>query len=271
LCDRFVYHPGHKGVELRKFAFYLLFCSLFSVTFAIPAEAEIQALWEKYSSVVSETEELRIERQDPGKIIGELPEKSRKLFFADWPYRGITFEIFFSQKKELGRWIYGIALFNRDIDRSISLERFERGCQGFHYSISQIVNWANAVLKGELKFNTNEEFILLCSLMHDGAISIVNGKWVAMGRIKHILGATGSIKRDLKLNLNHERIHIIWDNDPNFKEKYIKKWNKLPEKNKEQIFQKFKDYDRTNINQIIEEWAVYDNESDFEFTRIKTN
>jgi hypothetical protein len=267
----FHYHSGHKGIELRNLAFYLLFCCLFSVTFTITAEAEIQALWEKYYPRHSETEEQRIENQYPGKIIGKWPEKPEKLFFTDWSYRGTTYEILFSQKKELGRSIYGIALFARDIDRSITLERFERGGQGFHYSISQVVNWANAVLKGELKLNTNEEFNLLCSLMHHGAISIIKGKWVATDRIKHILGATAGLKRDLKINLNHERIHVIWDEDPNFKDKYIKKWNKLPEKNKEQILQNFKNYDRTNINQIIEEWAVYDNESDFELTRIKTN
>ena len=231
----------------------------------------MKSLWEKYYSVHSEMEEPRIENQYPGKIIGEWPEKPRKLFFTDWSNRGTTYEILFSNKKELGRSIYGIALFTRDIDRSIRLERFERGCQGFHYSISQVVNWANAVLNGKLKLDTNEEFSLLYFLMHDGAISIVRSKWVATGRIKHILGATTSLKRDLKLNLNHERVHIVWDEDLNFREKYKKKWNKLPEKNKKQILQNLKNYDRTNIKQIIEEWAVYNNESDFELTRIKTN
>jgi len=247
---------------LKKLVIYFLICSLFSITFSISAGAEIQGLWEKYSTLPNETEKAPESHQYPGRIIGEWPEKPGRLYFADWPYRGKTYEVFFSQKRELGRMIYGLALFARDIDRSITLQKFEKGAQGFHYSIAQVVNWANVVLQGKLKFNTKEEFILLYWLMEDEAISLVGGKWAETGRIKHILGVTPGRKRSLKLNLNHERVHVIWDEEPTFQEKYTKKWNKLSESKTEEILKDFKSYDQTNIIQIIEEWAVRQNESD---------
>jgi hypothetical protein len=246
---------------LRKIAFYFLLGIIFSITFTLTVEAEIQALWEKYAALLNQTEEASVAHQYSGRIIGEWTEKPERMFFANWPYRGITYEMYFAQKKELGRKIYGLALFTKDIDRSINLEKFEKGAQGFHYSISQVVNWANAVLQGELQFNTNEEFILLYQLMEDEAISLVSGNWASTGRIKHILGVTPGRKRSLKLNLNHERIHVIWDEDPAFREKHTTRWNKLPESKQDEILKDFKNYDQTNINQIIEEWAVRQNES----------
>jgi hypothetical protein len=258
----FHYHPKRKGIELKKFAIYFLFCSLLTITFTISAEAEIQALWEKYAAVLNQTEESQSALQYPGRIVGSWPEKPERMFFANWPFRGLTYEIFFSQKRELARMIFGLALFTKDIDSSISLEKFEKGAQGFHYSISQVVSWANTVLQGELKFNTNEEFVLLYWLMEDEAISLDSGKWAATGRIKHILGVTPGRKRSLKVNLNHERFHVIWDEDLTFREKYTQKWNMLSEIKKEEILKEFKNYDQTNINQIIEEWAVRQNESD---------
>jgi hypothetical protein len=257
----FYFHPEHKGIELKKLAFTFLICSLFSLTFCLSAEAEIQGLWEKYSVLPNETKKAPASLQYPGRIIGDWSEKPAKLYFANWPYRGTTYEIFFSQKRELGRMIYGLALLERDIDKSIALQKFEKGAQGFHYSISQVVNWANTVLEGKLKFNTNEEFVLLYWLMEDKAISLVDGMWAPTGRIKHILGVTPGRKRSLELNLNHERIHVIWDEDPAFQEKYTNKWNKLTEGKRAEILKGFKNYDRANINQIIEEWAVRQNES----------
>jgi len=247
---------------LKKFSSYFFICCLISIILCISSEAEIQGLWEKYSLLPNETEKATVSHQYPGRIIGEWPEKPGRLYFANWPYRGKTYEIFFSHKRELGRGIYGIALFTRDIDRAITLQKFEKGAQGFHYSISQVVDWANAVLQSKLKFNTNEEFVLLYWLVEEKAITLVGGKWEPTGRIKHILGVTPGRKRSLKVNLNHERLHVIWDEDPAFREKYTDKWNKLTKVKREGILKDFKNYDQTNINQIIEEWAVRQNESD---------
>lgn len=246
---------------MKKSIYYIFVGLLISVTVTITTKAEIQGLWHKYSGIQIETEDPNDDHRYPGRIIGHWTERPEKIFYTNWPYRGTTYEMYFARKNKLGRAIYGIALFVKDIDPSITLSRFERGAQGFHYSIEQVINWANVVLQGNMKFNTNEEFILLYWLMEEDGISIDQGRWTSTGKIKHLLGIAPGRKRSLKLNLNHERYHVIWDEDTAFRQKYTTEWNQLSEDKRNDILEGLKGYDKSNIKQIIEEWAVRQNES----------
>lgn len=196
----------------------------------------------------------------PGLIVGEWPERPDALFCEDWPFRTTTYEIFFASKKLVGRTIYGLALFTRDLDPNVSLERFEKGAGGFHYNIGQIVEWANAVDENRQKVYTLEERRFFEKLLQDGVLRKEDGKVVSTGLIAHVLGVAPLKNRNLELNLSQERTHVMWDEDPSFRQHYIDKWKTLSDADKEEVYKELKGYNRENEAQIIEEWAVYQNE-----------
>ena len=197
----------------------------------------------------------------PGYIAGEWAEKPDDLFCEAWPYRAKTYEIFFPTKKDIARAIYGLALFTRDLKPSVTLERFERGAGGFHYSIDQIAGWANAVMSGSQKVYTEEEQDFLDRLLADRVLLKVNGRYVSIGLVNHVLGVAPMKKRSLVLNLNHERTHVMWDEDPSFKERSIAGWRSLSQEEKDAVYNQLKGYSKENELQIIEEWAVRKNEA----------
>lgn len=197
----------------------------------------------------------------PGYIVsGAWNEKPERLFCTPWPYRHVTYEIFYPDSQALGRAIYGMALFTKDLDPSVTLERFEKGAGGFRYSMEQITAWANAVLDNRQPMYTQEEQIFMDKLVQDRLMLKVNGRYVSLGVVRHVLGAAPKVKRSLALNLTHERTHVIWEEDPQFRNTWIKKWQALTPEEKQAVYKDLKGYNQEKESEIIKEWAVRLNE-----------
>jgi hypothetical protein len=228
---------------------------------------DIERLFKKYKSILDDYKapvppsSAIKDTECPGYIVGNWAQPPQDLFCQKWPYRRDTYEIYFSEKKEIARAIYGLALFTKDLDRSVTLERFERGAGGFHYSIGQMTSWANAVLQGVQPTYTEEEKALLDKLVADYVLIRVNGRYVSIGLVAHVLGVAPQKKRSLSLNLNHERLHVMWDEDPNFRDTAIQKWRSMSEDEKQAVYKNLKGYNPENEMQIIEEWAVRQHEN----------
>ena len=225
---------------------------------------DIERLYKKYENLLDKykvpSPPAVKNTECPGWITGNWAEPPQDLFCQKWPYRRDTYEIFFSEKKEIARAIYGLALFTKDLDRSVTLERFERGAGGFHYSIGQMTSWANAVLQGVQPLYTDEEKALLDKLVADYVLVRVNGRYVSIGLVAHVLGVAPQKKRSLSLNLNHERLHVLWDENSKFRETAIQKWRGMTDTEKQAVYKKLKGYNPENEMQIIEEWAVRQHE-----------
>jgi|APSaa5957512622_1039677.scaffolds.fasta_scaffold16762_1 hypothetical protein len=195
-------------------------------------------------------------KEYPGWIAGEWTLKTRTLFFNNWPYRKSTYEILFPSKSRLAELIYSLACFTKDLDKSISLARFKRGAQGFHYSVDQLVLWANSFIKHQESPSGTDAKSLLEKLSNDQIlVQSING-YESTGKILHIIGAAPGKKRSLELNLNHERWHVKWDEDVRFRELSLRKWQALPTAEKNNVFRSFPGYNHERKMQIIEEWAV---------------
>jgi len=196
----------------------------------------------------------------PGWIIGKWKSRQDDLFFHNWRYRKITYEILFPSKSSLAELIYSLACYTKDLDESVSLERFKRGAQGFHYSVEQLVQWANSLVKNQESLSKIDDRILLQKLLDDQVLVKSTNGYKDTGKILHLIGAAPGKKRGLALNLNHERWHIIWDEDIEFRELCLRKWQNLPNDQKSAVFRSFPGYNHANKMLIIEEWAVKEKE-----------
>ena len=193
----------------------------------------------------------------PGWLAGNWPSPPRDLSCRPWPYRGVTYEIQSSSQVLIARSVYGLARFAGDLDNSVTLERFERGVGGFHYGVDQVAAWANAVRDGRQGLHTEEERDLLKRLAADRVIVDQDGAWAPGGSIRHVLGATATKSRSLELNREHERIHVMWDEDADFRERAIAAWGALSDDEKHEVYKRLKGYNPAVEMQIIEEWAVF--------------
>lgn len=198
----------------------------------------------------------------PGIIAEGWTTPPNELFHEKWPYRAVTYELYFPTTASLGRTVYGLAIFTKDLKPSVTLERFEKGAGGFHYSIGQLVDWANAVAEGRQQTYTREEDAFLARLVRDKVMIKVNGRYRDIGMVRHVLGVTPQKKRSVKLNADHERLHVLWDEDREFREKHIKLWQGLSREEKDVVIRGLKGYNPENEMQMIEEWSVRQNESD---------
>lgn len=197
----------------------------------------------------------------PGWLMGEWYVHPPNQFQDRWPHRARTYEIMSAEGTVLAHMIYGIALFTKDISPSVTQDAFKAGVQGFHYSTQQISEWANLVLRKEFVSYDQEESVFLDKLVSDGVLTKSTAGFSTTGVITHVLGAAPGKKRDFALNLNHERLHVMWDEDAQFRQRSIEKWQSLSEAEKEAAYQGLKGYDRSNEDEIIEEWAVRENEN----------
>ena len=277
-----LFEPLSPFILKLKFLFLLAFAVILGVCLAIGGQAaplwaasgpsvtssapDIERLYNKYKSVLDQYKaptppEAVKDAECPGWIVGTWAEAPKDLFCQKWPYRRTTYEIYFAEKKEIARAIYGLALFTKDLDPSVTLERFERGAGGFHYSIGQITSWANAVLQGVQPTYTDEEKALLEKLVADYILIRINGRYVSIGLAAHVLGVAPQTKRSLSLNLNHERLHVMWDEAPEFREAAIAKWRTMSDTEKQTVYSSLKGYNPENEMQIIEEWAVRQHEN----------
>ena len=223
-------------------------------------EPDFKALFERYWEL---RQGQAVGGEDPGRpgfIAGGWTSPPRELFREKWPFRATTYELFFPDSKSIARVVYGLALFARDLDPSVSLERFERGAGGFHYRVDQVAHWAEAVRTGEWKTYTREEREFLERLLRDRVIMEKDGRIVVGNRVTHVLGAAPQKKRTLHLNLTHERTHVLWDEDRTFQKRHIDEWRNLTEEDRKAVYTRLKGYDPSNEMQIIEEWSVRKNE-----------
>ncbi|WP_139786830.1 hypothetical protein [Desulfamplus magnetovallimortis] len=228
-------------------------------------KSNVENLFHRYSRLISSSTVDGSANCDdykrfPGSILGQWDSAPKSLFFHNWKYRQETYEMLFATKADLAESIYSIALHTKDLDSTVSLSRFKRGAQGFHYSISQVVSWANSFARIPQKshFAGSERFLSL--LIEEKIVIRFSERFRAFGKVSHIIGAAPGIRRSLEKNLNHERWHVTWDHDVLFKNFYISKWCALSESEKESITKSFTGYNQDFESQIIEEWAVKQNE-----------
>ena len=126
---------------------------------------------------------------------------------------------------------------------------------GCHYSLEQVCAWLNDAFTQQ-KTLTAEESALVGLLLQDGVLSVVNGRWQAGGHVRHVLAAAPGKKRDFAKNLRHERLHVYWDEDAAFRERETAAWAGLSEAERQKQRDRLKNYNQSNEQQLIEEWAV---------------
>jgi hypothetical protein len=226
---------------------------------AIPLSKEdaIRKQWEYYiqKALVAETE-LR-----PGRTIGNDTAIAGFMEKSGWRHRATSYELYFSSSRELARSIHGLALASGDIDKTMPLERFEKGVRGFHYTMDQLCRWIDAVLCGDLPTQTSEERRFILWLVEDRVVKVINGKAVPAGTIHHVLGASPGKKRSFAATLMHERLHVLWDEDPAFADNAKKKWAALTDAEKADIRKTLAAYAQSNEAQLMEEWTIYQAEN----------
>lgn len=238
----------------------LILTQVLALAVAPPAQAHIDMLFEKYHSMYEEQRGPVIYR---GRIIGDWPEQPENLFYQNWPARSSTYEILSAESGDIAGLIYGLALFVKDLDPSVDLERFKRGAQGFHYSAQQLADWGNAVLSGQFQFKSDREVVFISWLLQDGVLTMKDGMFAPSGKVDHVLGAAPGKKRSITLNLDHERLHVMWDEDQAFQKERMDLWNGMSPEEQEEVLATYekKGYDRSNVENIIEEWSVRANEA----------
>lgn len=224
------------------------------------AEVLLSDLWSKYNSIDNENS-VKTNVKHPGRVIGQELGEGISSFNYVWKYRDSVYEIHFEDSKLLAKSIYGLALHSGDIDESLPKNKFINGVLGFHYSIDQVCSWLNdPKLKASDYDNFNRDFIEF--LINDKIIIKKNNKYVQSGIISHVLGASASKKRSFDKNLNHERLHVYWDMDSEFRNSWKNKWTELTEDRQKEIKNKLKNYNSKNVSQLIEEWAIKSAESE---------
>ena len=255
---------------LLAFLIILLICTQGVADVAVTVEKpslHIQRLFKKYLLVNDKTAvEFQVADNSghfvgfPGWIVGKCKINPDGLFFENWRYRNTTYEIYFFTKAKLAQMIYDLAIFSKDLDKSVSLARFKKGAQGFHYSTEQVVTWANVLSERQQNIASADAKAFLEKLHNDKVLFKSEGSYSATGRIQHIIGAAPGKKRRLALNLNHERWHVMWDENSQFRELYLGKWQSLSDSQKKTLLQGFIGYNQEREMQIVEEWAVKKNE-----------
>ena len=228
----------------------LLVCSI-SIRADIIDEKEdiIENLWNKYLHQAQTNNKQKTAKIY--RVIGEENDEINKLIAYEWQYENITYQLFYDNQASLGDDIYYLAIFTKDITNEMTIERFRKGVQGYHYGIDQVCEWANSY-----KINENIENQLIKRLIEDNILISKEETYESTGKVKHILGVAYTGKRPMKSILQHEIIHILWDEDPSIQIKYTEIWNKMSDEEKNQVVNNLKGYSREKESQLIEEWAV---------------
>lgn len=197
----------------------------------------------------------------PGRTVGDDGALSAFMKRSAWRYRAASYEMYFASSPVLARSIYGLAIQSGDVDRTMPLERFEKGVRGFHYSATQVCAWINAVLAEQTPIYTAEERRLILWLLKDGVVNILEGVAVPGASLHHVLGAAPGKKRTFEAALRHERLHVLWDEDPGFAAASRAQWAALSEPEKQAARKRLAAYAQSNEAQLIEEWAAAQAES----------
>lgn len=189
----------------------------------------------------------------PGMIYGNEQGEGESSFNFAWPYRHIAFEMHIQDQKQLSAMIYSLAVHAKDISADTPRDKFYKGVSGFHYSIEQICAWLNDPNKIELNA---EERGFVQQLENHGVIKKEANQYISASSIKHVLAASASKKRSFERNLRHERLHIFYDEDQDFRDSCLKRFKALDIAEQKEILKKYSHYNQENLPQLIEEWAV---------------
>lgn len=217
-----------------------------------PAELS-PALWDAYLTLARNTPHAPVP-QCPGRLLGGA-QTGLAAFSHAWKYRKTTYELHFDSRQALGRTVYDLALHSGDIAPTVSRERVEAGVEGFHYGIDQICAWLNDLFAGKRETPVRETLLLIGYLLQDQVVVLKEGRFVPGGTIGHVLAAAEGKKHSLQENLQHERLHVFWDEDPAFMKQARKAWITLPASRQEEVRKRFKQY-ADNEELRLEEWAV---------------
>lgn len=190
----------------------------------------------------------------PGRLLRNV-QAGAAAFAHAWKFRKQTYELHFDSRQTLGRTVYDLALHSGDIPPSVSRERVEAGVEGFHYGIQQVCSWLNAVFEGQRETPVRETLLFMGYLLRDQVVVLRDGIFEPGKEIKHVLAAAEGRKRSLEENLNHERLHVFWDEDPAFQKQARKAWNALSSSARKAEQDKLKQY-ADNDALRLEEWAV---------------
>jgi hypothetical protein len=220
-------------------------------------KSSLRRMWERYVGKTT----LPGRSARPGRCIGDDPALAAFMEVSNWPYRASSYELYFASPSVLARSVYGLAIRSGDVDRTMPLERFEKGVLGFHYSTAQVCAWINAILAEQMPVNTVEERQLIVWLLKNSVVDISNGAATPGLTIRHILGAAPGKKRGFEDTLRHERLHVLWDEDPAFAAGYQAQWSALSESEKQAARERLSAYSQSNEAQLIEEWAIKHAES----------
>ena len=251
--------------------FMLIFFPVIQVEANLNFNADYESVFKHYKRVsdekrsfVEKTESKRksiTEDEKPGRVIGKKTKEIQEAIDSNWEYRAKTYELYFESQTVLAESVYSLAKFTKDISSDVPLSKVKKGVSAFHYSAEQICDYIAAVERNELTISA-EERKLVSYLIKDGVVVLVNGKCEAP-YIQDVVGVSSSKKRSLKSNLTHERLHIYWDKDQSLRSDYTERWESLNKAQQDDIKKKLKQYDVSNTDQIIEEWAIYDKEKQY--------
>ncbi len=242
---------------MKKYTLLLIICMFIGVT---PAQAEIlQDIWTKYSQMSQQDINPSKANSAPGRIIGALPQEHQVHFTENWKMRGVTYELYFASSKELADSVFELAIFANDIDASFPKDKFLRGVLGFHYHKDQVLDWAKSLYKKGRPANDYPYLIRL--LLEDKILTLTPDGFQFSNDIHHVLAASAGKKRSFAATLEHERLHVFWDEDAELREKQIKKWHALSDEQKNQIKKDLHQYAKGNEAQLIEEWSVHSTEN----------
>lgn len=234
-----------------------VFCSLLIASLlacATPCRAELSpSLWDSYLALAQNTRPANF-LQCPGRLLRNA-QTGAAAFSHEWKYRKTTYELHFDSRQTLARTVYDLALHSGDIPSSVSRERVEAGVEGFHYGINQICAWLNDVFQGKRETPVRETLLFIGYLLQDQVLVLQEGTFVPGKKIRHVLAAAEGRKRSMEENLNHERLHVFWDEDPGFMKQARKAWGALPSSEQQRERDRLKQYAEDD-GLRLEEWAV---------------
>jgi hypothetical protein len=216
-------------------------------------ENSLEDLWNKYNIIVGTDDRNRhVDEASSVKyrIIGSTNDEINDLITSDWRFKNLTYQLYYDNQAVMATDLYILAIFIKDISETVTLERFQKGVQGFHYSTQQICDWLNDSSTDLSSNNLHNYFI------EDGVIKQLDNKFISTGKFEHVLGVAYNPKRKMSSIVMHESFHILWDEDKSVRNYYVNLWNSYNIDEKNTIISGLKGYSLENEEQLVEEWAV---------------
>ena len=214
-----------------------------------------EAMWDQ---LVLHTTLIPGSASAPGRLPANATTAVRGLFFTQNKARHVSYEIIFPDQRLLALAVFSLAVHAGDVPNNMDAQRFFRSVQGFHYSIAQVCTWRTDLARSFKELPPEAAHAtrwFMQMLEEDQIISNVSGQWQGTGTVSHVLGAARGEKRSLARNLRHERLHVLWDEDADMRQKAHVAWGKLTPHQRKQALQSLQGYSTDNAL-LLEEWAV---------------